>query len=278
MGTEPHGVADYLESFYVADAQPAEVESGVEDSAAFTADLDRFHTPDAQPAEPLSVTTEDLEVAAAVPAADDEADTDIYSVQSDKDYYAQPSAIEFGVLYTPLSTADEYQPASYLLDEPESMDSGISWGAIAASLLLMVLLGGQFAWQQRYRLAEISSLRPAMESFCAVLQCDLPLRRELALVDMIDREVRDHPAVKGALLINATFVNRATFPQVYPVFQISFSNVSGTLVAIRRFSPEEYLLDKRPAELGLRAGEQAHVTLEVVDPGTQAVSFQFEFF
>jgi hypothetical protein len=60
------------------------------------------------------------------------------------------------------------------------------------------------------------------------------------------------------------------------VLQISFSDTSGTPVAVRRFLPEEYLHDKNPAP-GMAPGEETLVMLEVVDPGERAVSYQFDF-
>ena len=93
----------------------------------------------------------------------------------------------------------------------------------------------------------------------------------------IEREVRDHPQVDDALLIHVTFANQAEFVQPYPVFAVSFSDVSGTAVAARRFRPDEYLSDTRNTAGGMQPGERAQLMLEVVDPGERAVSFQFDF-
>jgi hypothetical protein len=61
------------------------------------------------------------------------------------------------------------------------------------------------------------------------------------------------------------------------VFAVSFSDVSGTAVAARRFRPDEYLSDTRNTAGGMQPGERAQLMLEVVDPGERAVSFQFDF-
>ena len=89
--------------------------------------------------------------------------------------------------------------------------------------------------------------------------------------------MRDHPQVADALLINATFANQADFVQPYPVFLVSFSDVSGTPIAARHFRPDEYLSDTRHLAGGMQPGERAQLRLEVVDPGDRAVSFQFDF-
>jgi hypothetical protein len=103
------------------------------------------------------------------------------------------------------------------------------------------------------------------------------LRHDINRIEVVEREVRDHPHASGALLVNASFVNRAGFVQAYPVFEISFSDVSGTPVAVRRFPPAEYLIGQQNVSNGMAPGERAQLMLEVVDPGDRAVSFQFDF-
>lgn len=191
------------------------------------------------------------------------------------DCYAQPVA---GELAATEDTHEHLYELSHavLFDDEGTHEGRTGWGAIAAALVLTAALVGQYAWWDRNRLAQVDSLRPSLEWLCKTVDCSLPLRHDLASVEMVEREVRDHPRVRDALLVSAAFVNRAPFPQAYPVLQIAFSDVSGTPVAVRRFMPEEYLHDKNPTR-GMAAGEQTLVQLEVVDPGERAVSFQFDF-
>jgi hypothetical protein len=100
----------------------------------------------------------------------------------------------------------------------------------------------------------------------------------VAGLELLERDVRDHPHVKGAVLINATFVNRADFTQPYPVFEVAFSDLSGNPVAVRRFAPREYIGESESLLTGMAPGRPARVQLEVMDPGERAVSFQLEFF
>lgn len=143
--------------------------------------------------------------------------------------------------------------------------------------LLMLLLGLQWVYFNRDTLAGDASLRPALERFCSVLHCRLPLRVELARLEIIDRDVRKHPQADAALLINASIANRAGFNQPYPVFEISFSDTAGKPVAMRRFLPREYLDEAVDTVAGMAPDEPVHIVLEVQDPGEAAVSFQFGF-
>ncbi|MEN8802453.1 MAG: zinc-ribbon and DUF3426 domain-containing protein, partial [Thiogranum sp.] len=199
-------------------------------------------------------------------------------LRSDMDFYACPTAAGFRT-QRPQAVSEAMELSAALLYSEESHDTGlhVPWGAIAASVLLAVLLLAQIAWVQRYQLVRLPQLRPALAFFCQPLNCDLPLRHDINRIEVVEREVRDHPHASGALLINASFVNRADFVQTYPVFEISFSDVSGTPVAVRRFPPAEYLIGRQDISDGMAPGERAQLMLEVVDPGDRAVSFQFDF-
>ncbi len=155
--------------------------------------------------------------------------------------------------------------------------SARTWMALAFAAVLVVLLAGQVVYQQRDQWAQDPQWRPWLERFCDLLRCQLPLRRDVSRIELLERDVRDHPQVEDAVLINATFVNRADFAQPYPVFEVGFSDLAGTLVAQRRFEPREYLPESDSFDAGLAPDEPVKVRLEVLDPGRRAVSFKLEF-
>ncbi len=194
--------------------------------------------------------------------------------RADADFFAHPGAVA-----APGALAGAADPQGVLLDDlpaPRSL-SGRTWFGLAASLLLSALLVGQYAWAERYQLARNPQVRPLLDRFCGLLGCDLPLRRDVGRLVVLEREVRDHPEVAGALLVRAAFANQAPFTQTWPVFQISFSDISGTPLAVRRFRPREYLPPGYDPRAGMQPGQQMQVLLEILDPGGDAVSFQLEF-
>ncbi|MFQ5645051.1 MAG: zinc-ribbon and DUF3426 domain-containing protein [Thiogranum sp.] len=203
---------------------------------------------------------------------------DTRPVQADVDFHAWPPVTEFPALDEEARMSDDAAlQHAYLLQHAVDDGHGTSWGVIAAALSLIVLLVAQYIWADRYRLAQFAHWRPALEVFCKPLNCDLPLRRDPAQVEIAEREIVRHPYIDNALLVNATFVNNADFVQPFPLFQVSFSDVSGAPVAARRFRPVEYLAVPRAAGAGMAPGEQIHAVLEIIDPGERAVSFQFDF-
>jgi predicted Zn finger-like uncharacterized protein len=148
------------------------------------------------------------------------------------------------------------------------------WAAL--NITLIVALLGQYTYFNRNDLSQYPELRPWLTRFCALLSCNTPLRRDVSQISLANRIVQSHPSQPNALLIDATLINEADFPQPYPLLEIRFSDLNNQLVAGRRFRPGEYLPANTSIQAGMPPHQPVHVTLEVVDPGKEAVSFQFE--
>lgn len=146
------------------------------------------------------------------------------------------------------------------------------------SLLLVALLLVQSGSAFRDQLARYPLLAPLATLFCNTPECTGAQRRAPQQIRIINRDVRPHPSEPGALLISLTFVNEAPFAQPYPVLEIRFSDTQDRPVALRRFQPSEYLSGERRSTDPLKPGERVAVSLSVVDPGEQGVSYRFEFY
>lgn len=139
-------------------------------------------------------------------------------------------------------------------------------------LALLALFIAQYAYFMREDLAGYTALRPGMEKFCTVVatfaKCDLPLRRDLTQIVKVDSSVTPHPETEDALRINTTLVNKADFPQPYPYLQVTLSDVSGTVIAKRRFHPNEYLRPDTDIRSGMSPHASIPIVLEVATPST----------
>ncbi|WP_126457386.1 DUF3426 domain-containing protein [Sulfuriflexus mobilis] len=144
-----------------------------------------------------------------------------------------------------------------------------------AILALLVTFLLQATYVLRDTLAEQPALRPFMSDFCAVLDCRLSLPREPEKILLTRSEVRSHPAQRGALLVKASMQNRAHFRQPYPVLRLQFTDLDGRALVGRDFLPREYLPDDVNIQAGMPINSDVNLSLELVDPGGQAVSFNF---
>ncbi|HEB67409.1 MAG TPA: DUF3426 domain-containing protein [Gammaproteobacteria bacterium] len=145
-------------------------------------------------------------------------------------------------------------------------------------LALTATLGIQLAIFRSTEIANaLPSLRPLLELVCQRVECRYNGPIDVDRIQLVSRDIRDHPARPDALLIKATLVNKAPFAQPFPDMEITLSDLTGAVVARRRFHPREYLGSYWHPFLLMRPDQPVQVTLEVLNPGQDAVNFEFAF-
>ena len=174
---------------------------------------------------------------------------------------------------------DRYNYNEALLAQPVRKSGWLSrilWGF---GILLLIVFGStQLVWfnrdtiMQRYPESVVW-----FHQFCQKFKCEIIRHRDPGAIKLLNRDVRDHPRYKNALLVNATMINRSQTVQAYPVVQLDLFDIDGKLIAYRQFQPEEYLDDSINILQGMRPGVPVHFVLEVLDSAKGAVSFEFEF-
>jgi len=161
---------------------------------------------------------------------------------------------------------------------PSSLMSNLLWVGLI-SLLVIVLLG-QLVYFKRIDFAQ-NSMRPLVEMICnhvsAFTDCTIPAARDIQAIELTERDVRSHPQLNNTLLITASIISNATFSQPFPKMIMRFTNINQTVMADRLFEPNEYLGKDVDLDLGMQPGIPVKVKLEIVDPGPDAVSFEFDF-
>ena len=143
--------------------------------------------------------------------------------------------------------------------------------------LLTALLIGQVLLANRKALGASPVFRPIVTGLCKVAGCHVPEHRDLNAIKLLNHGVYSHPTVPGALMIKAVIENDADFEQPYPVIELAFSNIQGKRIAMRRFGPSEYLDLRTEHPPLMPVGKPVQVRLEIVDPGKDALAFDFEF-
>ncbi len=151
-------------------------------------------------------------------------------------------------------------------------------GWVALTALLTLCLFAQLAW---FRGAEVLRAYPGLQeplaAVCALAGCQLPGPRDPGAVRVMERDLREHPRYRDALLVNAILVNQAAFAQPYPILELWLYDTEGAVVAGRRFEPREYLDRALDADALMPAGQPLHVVLELVGPKRPPASFEFRF-
>ncbi len=150
------------------------------------------------------------------------------------------------------------------------------WVPITAAALVVMLIA-QILYLQLPQWSKDPGMRGLYEGICGVFGCELPKIRAVDAFRTRNLMVRSHPDLRNALVIDAVIVNTADFPQRFPDLELRFTSVGGLLVAARIFAPEEYLAgEARPGEL-VPVNTPVQVSIEIADPGDEAVNYTLSF-
>jgi len=145
-------------------------------------------------------------------------------------------------------------------------------------IILLALSFSQLTFFRAHDLANlIPSTRPFLETFCQTVGCHYSGPHDTKQIQLLSRDVRLHPKEKKALLISAAMINNAPFAQPYPDIHIRLSDISGNIVAERVFNAKTYMGKLSNPFLLMKSKTPVHINFEVVDPGKDAVNFEFTF-
>lgn len=228
-----------------------------------------------------------IDTDAALAAFEDEDDelppppprrTPVERVTTDKNALRQHlAALEDDEALGPLD--DDELP---VFDEPVTFVAAPrrSWLVSLALLVAIVLLAGalllQYAQANMATLSGNARFAPALPYICRVLDCPAQERSQLASLVSEQLVVRSHPQYAQALEVSFVFRNDATEAQPFPAIEIGFSDTNGRLLANRLFKPSEYLpKELQTSEMPPQSSLQ--ITLEMVDPGSEAVNYTLTF-
>jgi len=145
-------------------------------------------------------------------------------------------------------------------------------------ILLLVAVGiAQTIYYKRYQLIENPRYQQQVINLCQMLPCVESEFSSTGQIRLLERNIFTHPVASNALMVTGSFVNQAPFAQKMPELLISLFDVQGKLIANRLFRAPEYLPEDRNRSV-VAAQIPIQFRLEIVDPGTDALTYEFEFF
>ncbi|RDH81723.1 MAG: hypothetical protein DIZ80_16015 [endosymbiont of Galathealinum brachiosum] len=165
----------------------------------------------------------------------------------------------------------------------ESRKGKKRFGFIGTLILTLAILTGisaiflQYAFYNRDKLVKIAELRPWLNILCQQTGCTLPPPKDRKLIILTSKNIFSHPNVENALMVSASIVNQADFAQDFPVIELRFENVRGKTIAGRRFNAVEYLGIPKEQISKMQPDISININLEIKDPGSDMVSYEFAF-
>ena len=163
----------------------------------------------------------------------------------------------------------------YAQKRPSSLGRRLLW--LLLVLIAAAGLAGQYIAYQFDELARQDAYRPWFLQLCPTVGCTVPSRVDIAHIKSSNLVVRSHPDFAGALVVDAIIYNRATFSQPFPLLELRFADLNGSLIASRRFKPAEYLSGELAGVSEMPSQTPIHISLDILDPGNKAVNYSLSF-
>jgi len=146
------------------------------------------------------------------------------------------------------------------------------------AIVIVALLASLYALRHRHHLADKPLIRPAYGLWCMAKGCEVLPRLDTSKLVVVSKQIFSHPTIDDALVITLVIRNTADFEQRFPKLFLWLSDRARRTVASNEFEPAEYLPENNmPVNSKLGAGEQQRISLDVLDPGDDAVSLELTF-
>jgi predicted Zn finger-like uncharacterized protein len=139
-------------------------------------------------------------------------------------------------------------------------------GLVALVLCGLLLL--QLALFLRADLAaSLPATRPILQSLCRPLGCTVALPRQLDKSAIAASSLEHDAENKSRARLSLVLANRSGQTQTWPHIVLTLTDVRDAPVALRVFTPREYLTKETRLEVGMAAGEEQEIRLDL-DTGT----------
>jgi len=176
---------------------------------------------------------------------------------------------------------DAADPAGLSADtagHPAKTSKGLArftWVALALVIAFIIL--AEYAEFEGRSLGELTGADAFMNRVGLEDTPAEPPFRDLGQLHLVSRELRSHPFRPDALRLSATIVNRAPQSPPYPDIEVILLDASGEPLSTLRFSPADYLARDAARDSGMTPGAFLPLTLDLPDPGSEAVGFELNF-
>lgn len=156
-----------------------------------------------------------------------------------------------------------FAPREQPAPEQEAQPRSSGWMGSTALALLgilgVVFMLLQLAFINRTAVsAELPEMRPAFESLCKALGCEVALPTQRQLIRTEWSELSFVPQNDHLIQLNATLKNLAPYPQAFPVMELSLKDgddrvlIRKTLAPAQYLAPEDYKLGRFNANSELK--------------------------
>ena len=167
----------------------------------------------------------------------------------------------------PAEPGDEPRARNWLL-RAAWLVGGLAIGAV------VIFKAAEFAGQP---LVEPDEIETALQKVGLAEAKPRPEFRDIERIHLVSRRLAADPEQPGVLRLQATIVNRAARSQPYPRLEVILFDAAGDRIADYAFSPGDYLAANHSGNADMAPHAYLPLSLQLDDPGVQAVGFELNF-
>ena len=142
-------------------------------------------------------------------------------------------------------------------------------------LLLLIALCLQIVIVEREALAKHPIWRPGISQLCLLAGCQLSSWRQPDAFVPVHHSIEADPGQEETLIVQLSFRNSASWPQPWPQIELALTDISGQVIGLRRFRPQDYVNSRQDADI--KPGQTVSVEIAVQEPAGKAAGFRFDF-
>jgi predicted Zn finger-like uncharacterized protein len=140
----------------------------------------------------------------------------------------------------------------------------INYWLVSLSVLLALIAGLQTLYAKRSQIAaEYPQYKAYLAEACQVLQCEIPLPKNLDLLTIDDSDMQEDDNHQNVIKFSSILTNNARFAQAYPNIELTLTSTDDEPVLRRIVKPNEYLKAGTDIDAGLGSRDEMRVQLAI---------------
>jgi predicted Zn finger-like uncharacterized protein len=170
--------------------------------------------------------------------------------------------------------ADEnYSPRQTAFEKAQSRSKTIAWSV--GNVFLLFVLAAQATYFYRAELAfTVPAAKPYLERYCVLLDCTVRLPQRTKSLNIESSDMQSDTQRPGVITLNATVRNHASYPQAFPLFQLTLIDAKDHPLASRTFLPEAYLGHKVGPSDTIAPNDEIKISLHLDSGNLNAAGYR----
>jgi hypothetical protein len=142
-------------------------------------------------------------------------------------------------------------------------------------VFLLFVLAAQATYFYRAELAfTVPAAKPYLERYCELLDCTIRLPQRTNSLHIESSDMQSDTQRPGVITLNATVRNHASYPQAFPLFQLTLIDAKDHPLASRTFLPEAYLGHKAGPSDAIAPNDEINISLHLDSGNLNAAGYR----